>query len=62
MPAVSTKAEPKQVEEPVPESIEEFQQLITSSVGKYVKISNELGGAVAKQVWATLRWMKPLTM
>ncbi|KHN97851.1 Adenylate cyclase-associated CAP [Metarhizium album ARSEF 1941] len=51
----SVKTTPKQTEEPVPESIEEFQQFISSSVGKYVKISNELGGVVAKQAAEVLK-------
>lgn len=53
--AASAKTPPKQTEEPVPESIEEFQQLINASVGKYVKISNELGGMVAKQAAEVLK-------
>ncbi|GAB0132667.1 hypothetical protein EsDP_00001096 [Epichloe bromicola] len=35
--------------EPMPEAIEEFDQLISSSVDNYVKLSNELGGVVEKQ-------------
>lgn len=36
--------------EKVPETVEDFDQLIGSSVTKYVKLSDELGGAVARQV------------
>ncbi|OAQ86548.1 adenylyl cyclase-associated protein [Purpureocillium lilacinum] len=35
--------------EPVPESVEEFDTLLASSVDTYVKLSNELGGIVAQQ-------------
>lgn len=35
--------------EPMPEAIEEFDQLISSSVDNYVKLSNELGGVVEEQ-------------
>lgn len=34
----------------MPEAIEEFDQLISSSVDNYVKLSNELGGVVEEQV------------
>jgi adenylyl cyclase-associated protein len=36
--------------EPVPESIEEFDNFINQSVKKYVDNSNEIGGLVAEQV------------
>ena len=36
--------------EPIPETIEEFDRLIASSVDKFVKLSEELGSSVAKQV------------
>jgi adenylyl cyclase-associated protein len=48
--AAPTNPTPKAIEEPIPESIEEFQQFINLSVGKYVGVSKELGGVVAKQV------------
>lgn len=48
--AMPTTSGPKQAVEQVPEAIEEFQQFISSSVDKYAKISNEIGGVVAKQV------------
>ncbi|OLN95650.1 Adenylyl cyclase-associated protein [Colletotrichum chlorophyti] len=41
--------------EPVPESIEEFDQFIATSVGKYVKISQQLGGLVADQAAKVLQ-------
>ncbi|KAF5133669.1 Adenylyl cyclase-associated protein [Metarhizium anisopliae] len=53
--AASAKTTSSQSEDPVPESIEEFQQFISSSVGKYVKISTELGGVVAKQAVEVLK-------
>ena len=49
-PAPTTKPIPAPAAEPVPESIDEFDQLIESTVDKYVKLSNDLGGIVAKQV------------
>ncbi|KAI1468695.1 adenylate cyclase associated N terminal-domain-containing protein [Daldinia caldariorum] len=36
-------------QEPLPESIEEFDAFIDQSVGKYVKASNKLGGLIAEQ-------------
>lgn len=36
-------------EEPVPESIEDFDAFISNSVDKYVKASNKLGGLIAEQ-------------
>lgn len=41
---------PKPVAEPLPESIEDFDAFLNSSVDKYVQASNELGGLVAQQV------------
>ncbi|KAG5984024.1 hypothetical protein E4U55_006320 [Claviceps digitariae] len=41
--------------EQMPEAIEEFDQLISSSVYKYVKLSNEVGGVVAKQAAKVLQ-------
>ncbi|KAG6030504.1 hypothetical protein E4U41_007814 [Claviceps citrina] len=41
--------------EPLPEAIEEFDQLISSSVAKYGKLSNELGGVIAKQAAKVLQ-------
>lgn len=46
----SSKLSPGPTIEQVPEAIEEFDQLISMSVGNYAKLSNELGGVVAKQV------------
>lgn len=46
-PAAPTPAAPA---EPLPESIEEFDSFVESSVGKYVKLSGQLGGLVAEQV------------
>ncbi|KAJ3519157.1 hypothetical protein NM208_g14236 [Fusarium decemcellulare] len=48
-PAAPSKPEPELVAEPLPESIEEFDAFLSSSVDKYVKLSHELGGLVAQQ-------------
>ncbi|KAH8804723.1 adenylyl cyclase-associated protein-like protein [Xylogone sp. PMI_703] len=47
-------APPKPVEESIPESIEEFDEFINSSVKKYFTISEEIGGAVGKQAASVL--------
>ncbi|KAK2612873.1 suppressor of rasval19 [Conoideocrella luteorostrata] len=58
-PPPSQAAHPKTIskpaEEPVAEAIEEFDQLISSSVGNYVKLSKELGGVIAKQAAEVLK-------
>ena len=41
---------PKASTEPLPESVEEFDALLNSTVDKYVKLSDQIGGLVAKQV------------
>jgi adenylyl cyclase-associated protein len=41
--------------EPLPESIEEFDAFLNSSVDKYVKLSQQLGGVVAHQANAVLK-------
>ncbi|KAG5951994.1 hypothetical protein E4U53_001844 [Claviceps sorghi] len=41
--------------EQVPEAIEEFDELISSSVDNYAKLSDELGGVVAKQAAKVLQ-------
>ncbi|KAG6016940.1 hypothetical protein E4U43_002683 [Claviceps pusilla] len=41
--------------EQMPEVVEEFDQLISSSVENYAKLSNELGGVVAKQAAKVLQ-------
>ncbi|TDZ29701.1 Adenylyl cyclase-associated protein [Colletotrichum spinosum] len=41
--------------EPLPESIEEFDQFIATTVDRYVKISQELGGLVADQAAKVLQ-------
>ncbi|KAG6003359.1 hypothetical protein E4U21_002101 [Claviceps maximensis] len=46
---VPPKLSPALDTEQIPEAIEEFDQLISSSVHNYVNLSNELGGVVAKQ-------------
>ncbi|KAM5348512.1 hypothetical protein ACJ41O_008336 [Fusarium nematophilum] len=49
-PAVpATPSNPEPVAEPLPESIEEFDAFLNSSVDKYVKLSHQLGGLVAQQ-------------
>ncbi|KAH7022467.1 adenylate cyclase associated N terminal-domain-containing protein [Ilyonectria destructans] len=42
-------APPKPAAEAIPESIEEFDNFLSSAVDKYVKLSNQLGGLVAQQ-------------
>ncbi|TPX08468.1 uncharacterized protein E0L32_010085 [Thyridium curvatum] len=42
-------APPKQPAEPLPESIEEFDDFVESAVGKYVELSKKIGGVVAEQ-------------
>ncbi|KAI2613820.1 adenylate cyclase associated N terminal-domain-containing protein [Hypoxylon fragiforme] len=50
---------PKHVpQEPLPESIEEFDVFINQSVDKYVKISNALGGLIAEQASMVLQGFK----
>ncbi|KLP07842.1 adenylate cyclase-associated protein [Fusarium fujikuroi] len=42
-------AKPEPATEPLPESIEEFDAFLNTSVDKYVKLSHQLGGLVAEQ-------------
>jgi adenylyl cyclase-associated protein len=44
---------PKPVAEPLPQVIEDFDTFLENAVKKYVKISGEIGGAVAEQVYMT---------
>ncbi|TVY56900.1 Adenylyl cyclase-associated protein [Lachnellula suecica] len=46
---------PKSVLETVPESVEEFDKLLTGTVKKFVNLSDELGGAIAEQASSVLR-------
>jgi adenylyl cyclase-associated protein len=46
---------PKLVQEPLPESIEEFDSFITGPVKRFVNLSDEMGGPIAEQVWRTGR-------
>jgi len=46
---------PKPAAEPLPESVEEFDAFLESTVDKYVKRSNEIGGLVAKQASFVLK-------
>lgn len=48
--AASTISLPKPADDPVPESVEDFDNFLDTSVKKYVDLSNEIGGAVAAQV------------
>lgn len=41
---------PKRADEPLPELIEDFDAFISTTVKKYVKLSEGIGGAVAAQV------------
>jgi adenylyl cyclase-associated protein len=49
-PVAPTKDATEVSQEPLPEAIEEFDNFLKTTVEKYVKLSDELGGAVAKQV------------
>ncbi|KAI4865105.1 adenylate cyclase associated N terminal-domain-containing protein [Hypoxylon rubiginosum] len=50
---------PKQVpQEPLPESVEEFDVFISQSVDKYVQASNKLGGLIADQASKVLQGFK----
>ena len=49
-PTPAAAPPPPVVQEPVPESIEEFDGFINNSVAKYAKISNAIGGLIAEQV------------
>ncbi|KAJ6444211.1 adenylyl cyclase-associated protein [Purpureocillium lavendulum] len=55
--AVSTPPMPSQKgpSEALPETIEEFDRFLTSSLQPYVKLSNEIGGVVAQQASEVLR-------
>ncbi|KAF4446465.1 hypothetical protein F53441_9869 [Fusarium austroafricanum] len=47
--AAPKAAKPEPAVEPLPESIEEFDAFLSTSVDKYVKLSHQLGGLVADQ-------------
>ncbi|KAJ3944184.1 suppressor of rasval19 [Colletotrichum fioriniae] len=53
--AAASPRRPSSPPEPVPESIEEFDQFIATSVEKYVKTSQQLGGLVADQAAKVLQ-------
>lgn len=46
---------PKPIAEPLPQIIEDFDSFIADSVQKYVKLSDEIGGVVAEQVYDLFR-------
>ncbi|KFY08230.1 hypothetical protein V492_06419, partial [Pseudogymnoascus sp. VKM F-4246] len=48
-PASANVAPPKPAEDPLPESVEDFDTLLNTTVKKYVDLSNEIGGPVAAQ-------------
>lgn len=50
LPPPPAPVAPKAPPEPVPESVEDFDAFITSSVVPYVNISKKIGGLVAEQV------------
>ncbi|KAK1594470.1 adenylate cyclase associated N terminal-domain-containing protein [Colletotrichum navitas] len=54
-PPPQAVAAPQAPPEPVPESVEEFDQFIATSVEKYVKISQQLGGLIADQAAKVLQ-------
>lgn len=47
--AANTISPPKPADDPVPESVEDFDTFLDTSVKKYVDLSVEIGGAVAAQ-------------
>jgi adenylyl cyclase-associated protein len=52
-PPTATRAAaetPKPIPEALPESVEDFDAFITGTVKKFVNLSDEVGGPVAKQV------------
>ncbi|GJC93891.1 adenylyl cyclase-associated protein [Colletotrichum higginsianum] len=54
-PPPQAAAAPQAPPEPVPESVEEFDQFIATSVDKYVNISKQLGGLIADQAAKVLQ-------
>jgi len=48
--APTPRSAPKAAPEELPESIEDFDAFVNSAVAKYGKLSDEIGGLVAKQV------------
>lgn len=54
----STPPAPVAPPEPVPESIEEFDALISQSVEKWAKLSNAIGGLVAEQAAKVVQGFK----
>ncbi|KAI6090186.1 adenylate cyclase associated N terminal-domain-containing protein [Hypoxylon rubiginosum] len=58
-PAPTSAPAPKQApQEPLPESVEEFDVFISQSVDKYVQASNKLGGLIAEQASKVLQGFK----
>jgi adenylyl cyclase-associated protein len=51
-PVIRTPPTPKAVQEVLPELVEDFDAFVTGTVKKYVNLSDEIGGAVAEQVWS----------
>ena len=49
-PAPAPAAPVPQPSEPLPESIEDFDAFMETSLGKYAKLSQQLGGLIAEQV------------
>ncbi|KAK6948405.1 hypothetical protein Daesc_010171 [Daldinia eschscholtzii] len=58
VPASTPPAPVQAPQEPLPESIEEFDAFIDQSVDKYVKASNKLGGLIAEQASKVLEGFK----
>ncbi|OTA69568.1 hypothetical protein K449DRAFT_384530 [Hypoxylon sp. EC38] len=56
--APSPVAQKQEPQEPLPESIEEFDAFIDQSVDKYVRASNKLGGLIAEQASKVLEGFK----
>lgn len=53
---VPVPAHAAQQEEPLPDSITAFDEFLSTTVKKYVELSDEIGGIVAEQV-VTLYWL-----
>lgn len=57
-PTPAAAPPPPVVQEPVPESIEEFDSFIDNSVAKFAKLSNDIGGLIAEQAAKVVQGFK----
>jgi adenylyl cyclase-associated protein len=51
----ASAAPPPPAAEPLPQSVEEFDEIIGSEVANYVALSEEIGGLIAEQVRITAK-------